>query len=102
MRLLFDASCAVTVVGSRHGEKLFETLATAAELSRAEDRGRYLRIRSDDRDLNYAAYFSEGEAHRLDGDDYTSHNTERLGVDQVVDLLRGLPEVRAYLAKAGV
>jgi UDP-N-acetylglucosamine 4,6-dehydratase len=79
------------VIGTRHGEKLYETLATREELSRAEDEGEYFRIPVDARDLNYGEYFDEGDAGEAATDDYHSHNTERLGVDQVVDLLQSQP-----------
>ncbi len=73
------------VIGTRHGEKLYETLATREELSRAEDQGDYYRVAVDARDLNYSEYFDEGDLGETQLDDYHSHNTERLGVPQVVD-----------------
>jgi UDP-glucose 4-epimerase len=76
----------VQVIGTRHGEKLFETLATREELARAEDQGDYFRVPVDARDLNYGEYFDEGEPSEP-ADDYHSHNTERLDVEGVVDLL---------------
>lgn len=84
-------------IGWRHGEKLYETLATAQELGQSEDMGDYYRIRMDDRDLNYKAYFSEGEEETARHKDYHSHNTERLDVEGVKKLLLGLPEVCAEL-----
>lgn len=87
----------VEQIGWRHGEKLYETLATAQELSRSEDMGAYYRIRMDDRDLNYKAYFSEGDEATARHEDYHSHNTERLDVEGVKRLLVSLPEVRAEL-----
>jgi UDP-glucose 4-epimerase len=86
----------------RHGEKLFETLATREELRRAEDLGDYWRVAMDDRDLNYAKYFTEGDTREAELDDYTSHNTRRLATDEVEALLMTLPEVRGALARAGV
>ncbi len=85
----------VQVIGTRHGEKLYETLATREELARAEDQGGYFRVRVDARDLNYGEYFEEGDVAESSLDDYHSHNTERLGVDQVVEVLRALPDFRA-------
>lgn len=82
-------------IGWRHGEKLYETLATAQELGRSEDMGDYYRIRMDDRDLNYKAYFTEGDEQTVHHDDYHSHNTERLDIEGVKRLLMSLPEVRA-------
>lgn len=88
----------VEVIGWRHGEKLFETLASAQELAAAEDQGTYWRIRMDRRDLNYPAYFSEGGTGPAAMEDYHSHNTERLDIDGVVALLNALPELRSALA----
>ena len=88
----------VEVIGWRHGEKLFETLATAQELAVSEERGDYWRIRMDGRDLNYSAYFSEGDQSARNLEDYHSHNTQRLDAGQVADLLAKLPEVQADLA----
>lgn len=84
-------------IGWRHGEKLYETLATAQELGQSEDMGDYYRIRMDDRDLNYKAYFNEGDEETARHEDYHSHNTQRLDVEQVKALLLTLPEVRAEL-----
>lgn len=88
----------VEEIGWRHAEKLYETLATAQELGQSEDMGAYYRIRMDNRDLNYKAYFSEGEHETVHHDDYHSHNTERLDVEGVKTLLLSLPEVEAELA----
>ena len=85
----------VEAIGWRHAEKLYETLATAQELGQSEDMGDYYRIRMDERDLNYTAYFSEGEQQTRQFEDYHSHNTERLDVEGVKTLLMSLPEVRA-------
>lgn len=89
----------VDVIGWRHAEKLFETLASAQELGTAEDMGEYWRIQLDARDLNYSAYFSEGDTLDAGCEDYHSHNTERLDVEGVKQLLLSLPEVRAQLAQ---
>ncbi len=96
---LFDVpNHPVDEIGWRHAEKLYETLATAQELSQSEDMGDYFRIRMDDRDLNYKAYFSEGEHQKAHQEDYHSHNTERLDVEGVKALLLSLPELQAELA----
>lgn len=87
----------VEQIGWRHGEKLYETLATAQELGQSEDMGDYYRIRMDGRDLNYQPYFTEGEDATARHEDYHSHNTERLDVEKVKALLLTLPEVRAEL-----
>lgn len=88
----------VEIIGWRHAEKLFETLASAQELAQSEDMGDYYRIMPDTRDLNYKPYFSEGDTTAATFEDYHSHNTEQLDVTGVKDLLRTLPEVQAELA----
>ena len=88
----------VTVIGWRHAEKLYETLASAQELATSDDMGDYYRIRMDNRDLNYQAYFSEGEQEIREYDEYHSHNTDQLTVEQTKALLLSLPEVQAELA----
>lgn len=97
MRRLFDATCDIRTIGVRHGEKLYETLATADELAGAEETTDYWRLRMDSRELDYASYFSEGRPDVAGLEDYTSHNTERLDVDGVMVLLQSLPEIRAEL-----
>lgn len=87
----------IEAIGWRHAEKLYETLATAQELGHSEDMGDYFRIRMDGRDLNYQAYFSEGEQKTVQHEDYHSHNTRRLDVEGVKALLLSLPEVRAEI-----
>ncbi len=86
------------VIGTRHGEKLYETLATREELARSEDQGDYFRVAVDARDLNYGQYFDQGDEEESEIDDYHSHNTERLDIDQVVEVLNGLPAFRSLLA----
>jgi UDP-N-acetylglucosamine 4,6-dehydratase len=85
----------VDVIGWRHAEKLYETLASGQELASGDDMGDYYRIRMDTRDLNYKAYFSEGDRETSHFDDYHSHNTTQLTVPQVKELLLTLAEVRA-------
>jgi UDP-N-acetylglucosamine 4,6-dehydratase len=87
----------VNVIGSRHGEKLYETLLTTEELRRSEDRGDYYRVSIDDRDLNYTLYFSAGDKGQAELHDYHSHNTRQLTVPEVEALLLSLPEVVAEL-----
>jgi UDP-glucose 4-epimerase len=82
----------VQVIGTRHGEKLYETLATREELSRAQDQDEYYRVAVDARDLNYSEYFEEGDPAESAYDDYHSHNTERLDASQVATLLSTLPD----------
>lgn len=95
---LFGVPHDVHVIGVRHGEKLYETLASREELTRAEDLGAYYRVSMDDRDLNYEKYFDEGNFATAAATDYHSHNTERLDVAGVERVLRGLDEVAAELA----
>jgi UDP-glucose 4-epimerase len=102
LKRLFRSEVPVNVIGMRHGEKLYETLATREELAKAEDMGDYYRVSMDDRDLNYGKYFTEGDSHEAEIDDYTSHNTERLDVAGVEALLLSLPDVRAELKMAGL
>lgn len=87
---LFGANNEIKTIGTRHGEKLYESLVSREELSRAEDRGGYYRIPADARDLNYAKFFVEGEANVSAFEDYTSHNTERLDREGVKSLLMKL------------
>lgn len=78
---------AVRVIGTRHGEKLHETLLSREERARSEDRDRYFRVSADDRDLNYRKYFVEGEQRISELDDYTSENTTRLSIEEIKALL---------------
>lgn len=87
----------VKIIGTRHGEKLYETLVSREELAKAEDMGRYYRVPADNRDLNYSKYLAEGERQISALDDYTSHNTQRLDVEQIKALLRSIPYVREQL-----
>ena len=88
---------AVRIIGTRHGEKLYESLVSREEMARAEDMTGYYRIPADNRDLNYAKYFSDGEERISVLDDYTSHNTERLSVEQVKALLLKLDYIQEVL-----
>ncbi len=94
---LFNASSAVKVIGTRHGEKLYETLISREEMAKADDMGRYYRIPADNRDLNYKKYFVEGEQQISELDDYTSHNTERLDIQGIKDLLLKLEYIQGEL-----
>lgn len=87
----------IKVIGTRHGEKLYETLATREELVRSQDQGAYFRVAVDARDLNYGEYFDEGDRRESEMDDYHSHNTERLDVGGVVGLLDDLPAFRRQI-----
>lgn len=87
----------VKVIGTRHGEKLFETLCTREEMIKAEDMGDFYRIPADNRDLNYNMYFSEGDAKISKIEDYNSHNTKRLDTLEIEKILRKLSYVRKEL-----
>jgi UDP-N-acetylglucosamine 4,6-dehydratase len=97
LKEIFNCSNPVQIVGTRHGEKLYETLVSREEMARVEDMRRYYRIPADNRDLNYAMYFTEGEEKISSIEDYTSHNTERLNVAQVKELLLKLDFIRRSL-----
>jgi UDP-glucose 4-epimerase len=86
-----------SVIGTRHGEKLFETLLSREEVLRAEDHGAYFRVPLDARSLDYGLFFEQGEKEQRQVGDYTSHNTRRLTTEGVVTLLRSVPEVLAAL-----
>lgn len=87
----------IKIIGTRHGEKLYETLCTREEMIKAEDMGGFYRIPADNRDLNYAMYFSEGEANISEIEDYHSHNTNRLDVGGVKALVKNLAYVKQEL-----
>lgn len=87
---LKGATNKIKIIGTRHGEKLYETLCTREEMMNAEDMGDFYRIPADNRDLNYAKFFSEGHQLVTLLDDYNSHNTKRLDVEGVKSLLKGL------------
>ena len=94
LKQLCNATNKIKVIGTRHGEKLYETLCTREEMVKAEDMGDFYRIPADNRDLNYAQYFSEGEKDVSLIEDYHSHNTEQLGVEGMKKLLVQLPLIR--------
>jgi UDP-N-acetylglucosamine 4,6-dehydratase/5-epimerase len=97
LKALFKASNEIRVIGTRHGEKLYETLLTREERARAEDMGDYYRIPADIRDLNYSIYFTEGETKVSGHEDYHSHNTHRLDEAGMMELLLKLDFVRAAM-----
>ena len=94
---IFKKDNPVRIIGTRHGEKLYESLISREEMAKAEDMGDYYRIPADDRDLNYAQYVSEGEEKLSHLDDYTSQNTDQLNVDQVKQLLLKLAYIKEVL-----
>ncbi|WP_454910982.1 polysaccharide biosynthesis protein [Stutzerimonas chloritidismutans] len=97
LKELFGRDNAVKVIGTRHGEKLYESLISREEMAKAEDMDRYYRIPADNRDLNYKKFFVEGEPHISELDDYTSHNTERLSIEGIKDLLLKLDYIQEQL-----
>jgi UDP-glucose 4-epimerase len=94
LKRLFEADNPVNVIGTRHGEKLYETLLTREEYARAEDLGGYFRVPADNRDLNYALYFSTGRKEVSSRGDYNSHNVTGLDVEEMCALLQRLDSVR--------
>jgi len=95
---LFSPKAEVRTIGTRHGEKLYESLLSREEMAHADDMGGYYRIPADNRDLNYNKFFSDGEMKISHFEDYTSHNAERLNVEQVKALLLKLEYIRERLA----
>ncbi|MHB8108421.1 MAG: polysaccharide biosynthesis protein [Syntrophorhabdaceae bacterium] len=94
---IFNADNAIKIIGTRHGEKLYETLLTREELAKAEDLEGYYRIIPDDRDLNYNKYFTEGTEQLSLLDDYNSHNTRRLVVEEIKEKLLKLDYIQEEL-----
>ncbi len=99
---LFNAKNEIHVIGSRHGEKLHETLVGREEMAKAEDMGKFYRIPSDNRDLNYDNFLSNGHQAINCAADYTSENTTRLTVDQVIDKLKNLEYIQQELQSWGL
>ena len=97
LKELYNSNAEVKVIGTRHGEKVYETLVTREEMAKAEDMGNYFRIPCDTRDLNYDKYFKEGSEKINTVDTYNSHNTDRLDVEGMKALLRKLRIVREDL-----
>jgi UDP-glucose 4-epimerase len=95
---VFNSGSPVRIIGTRHGEKLYETLLTREEIAEAEDMGDYYRVPADSRDLNYGAYFDVGRDEVSVKDDYTSHNTKRLSVGELAQMLQNLDVVQRALA----
>jgi UDP-N-acetylglucosamine 4,6-dehydratase len=97
MRQLLRKDTEIKVIGTRHGEKLYESLVSREEMARAEDLGGYYRVPADSRDLNYNKYFVEGDREISHIDDYTSHNTRRLDVEEMKQILLKLDVIRDAL-----
>ena len=99
LKELLDLDNDIKIIGTRHGEKLFETLCTREEMMKAEDMGDFYRIPADNRGLNYASYFSEGEKELSSVEDYNSHNTEQKDVNGIKQLLMKLDFVHKEVKK---
>ena len=97
LKELFNSKVPIKVIGTRHGEKLYESLISREEMAKAKDQGRYFRIPADNRDLNYAQFFVEGDLKLSLIEDYTSHNTDQLEVDGVKNLLLKLDFIQEQL-----
>jgi UDP-N-acetylglucosamine 4,6-dehydratase/5-epimerase len=97
LKELFNSEAVIKIIGTRHGEKLYESLVSREEMAKAEDMDKYYRIPADNRDLNYDKFILEGQPEANDVDDYTSHNTERLSVSNIKKLLLTLSYIQSEL-----
>ena len=97
LKELFDRDVPFKIIGTRHGEKLYESLVSREEMAKAHDMGKYYRIPADNRDLNYDKFILEGQPEANDVDDYTSHNTEQLSIPKIRELLMTLQYIRDEL-----
>ena len=99
LKELLELDNKVKIIGTRHGEKLYETLCTREEMMKAEDMGDFFRIPADNRSLNYSCYFSEGEKELSNIEDYNSHNTEQKNIEEIKELLLKLDFVQQAVRK---
>jgi len=99
---IFNASNTIKIIGTRHGEKLYETLCNREEMAKAVDMGDFFKIPADNRDLNYAKYFANGEMKTSQVEDYNSHNTTRLSLEQTKQLLLSLDYIQNELKKQNI
>ena len=97
LKEIFDYKKDNLIIGTRHGEKLFESLLSREEMARVEDNGRFYRLPSDNRDLNYDVYFDQGREIKQENKEYTSHNAKRLTVAEIKEILLKLDEVNKFL-----
>lgn len=97
LQQIFQAKNKIKIIGSRHGEKKYETLVNREEMAKAEDLGNFYRIPADSRDLNYSNYFNIGDREVSEQEDYTSHNTKRLNVDEIIKKLLELDYIQEEL-----
>jgi UDP-glucose 4-epimerase len=102
VKRLLQADNPIKVIGTRHGEKAYETLLTTEEAAKAEDLGDYFRVPADNRDLNYNVYFSEGNRQATQVKDYHSNNARRLNLEEMMELLLTLPEMREAMGRRGL
>jgi UDP-N-acetylglucosamine 4,6-dehydratase/5-epimerase len=102
LKAVFGADNEIQIIGTRHGEKLYETLLNREEMAKAEDLGGYYRVPTDDRDLNYSLYFSEGQMDVSLTSEYTSHNTHRMNEQEMIELLLKLDCVNEALKTKSV
>jgi len=102
MLKLFNAQNEIRIIGTRHGEKLYETLLNREEMAKAQDMGDYFRVPADVRDLNYNCYFVEGQEEVSLKEDYNSHNTTLLDVDGMMELLLKLEIVKKAIGEKAV
>lgn len=97
LKKIFGSDAPINIIGTRHGEKLYESLISREEMVRSEDLGNWYRISADSRDLNYDKYFTDGQEEISKIEDYTSHNTERLNEEQTIEVLKKLDYVQNML-----
>ncbi|MCL6604716.1 MAG: SDR family NAD(P)-dependent oxidoreductase [Paenibacillus sp.] len=102
LKELFQSDSKLKIIGTRHGEKLYETLLTREEMAKANDLGNYYRISADNRDLNYNKFFDEGNNEISEGWEYNSHNTERLDIQGIKDLLLNLELIQTEISSRGI
>ena len=98
LKKIFNSNIEIKIIGTRHGEKLYETLLTREEMARATDMGEFYRVPADSRGLNYNLYFTSGSTKASLAEDYNSHNAKRLNLDEMVEILLSLPLVQKMLA----
>lgn len=98
IQTLFNDQNSINLIGTRHGEKLYESLVSTEEMARAVDEGLFYRVPADSRDLNYNNYTNQGQLSNQSHDEYNSHNTKRLTVEEVKILLKSLPYVQKFLS----
>jgi len=97
LKKLFKSNSKIKVIGTRHGEKAHETLLTREEKAKSTDMGDYFRVPADTRDLNYGKYFEEGEKEINILEEYTSENTQRLGVKEIIEKLHTVDYIKAEI-----